>query len=317
MTQVSDNLLRLNGFENSIKASFQDLETEKDLCDITLACDDNQIEAHKIVLMTFSPVFKNLIKSNKTQHPIIFLRKVKYNNLRNLVTFMYQGEVNILNDELNGFLELAEDLKVTGVSLEVRKKNNSSLKEMFQYNNQINHVSPHKNVQEPNLIRSLVEFEMEDENSLNYLGRNDDSFEQTKSDIGVFKKEKSEEDQKVLPLFNDQKTVECDKCGKLFNSKNNLYKHKTSVHGESQFYCSQCNYNTNRKDTLKKHEEGVHTNIRYPCDLCLFKALSKSLLKKHVALIHEGDCYACDQCQYKAFNQGILNQHKKRIHNLN
>jgi len=47
---------------------------------------------------------------------LIYLRKVKYINLQNLITFMYQGEVDVTKEDLPSFLEAAEDLNIRGLS---------------------------------------------------------------------------------------------------------------------------------------------------------------------------------------------------------
>ena len=40
--------LRWNDFENKYSSAFQELRENKDFFDVTLACDDHQIEAHKV-----------------------------------------------------------------------------------------------------------------------------------------------------------------------------------------------------------------------------------------------------------------------------
>ena len=42
--------LRWNDFKLSISESFQNLREEKDFFDVTLACEDNQIQAHKVIV---------------------------------------------------------------------------------------------------------------------------------------------------------------------------------------------------------------------------------------------------------------------------
>ena len=61
-------------------------------------------------------MFRNILKSNSNQHPFVYLRGVKYKDLVSLVNFMYEGEVNIEEDDLERFLSTAEDLKIQGLS---------------------------------------------------------------------------------------------------------------------------------------------------------------------------------------------------------
>ena len=108
--------LRLNEFEGNAKLYWQALQKEIDFCDVTLACEDKQIEAHKLIISSCSPVLGNILKLNQTAHPIIYLRRVKYRNLKNILTFMYQGEVNVAEEDLSSFLEIAQELNIRGLS---------------------------------------------------------------------------------------------------------------------------------------------------------------------------------------------------------
>ena len=108
--------LRWNDFEKNISEAFRELREEKDFFDVTLACDDNQIQAHKVILSACSPFFRNVLRKNPHQHPLIYLKGVKHKELLSVLNFMYVGEVNIAQDELNSFLTVAEDLKVKGLT---------------------------------------------------------------------------------------------------------------------------------------------------------------------------------------------------------
>ena len=50
--------LRWNDFEVNISNVFHELKEEKDFTDVTLACEDNQVEAHKVILAASSPFFR-------------------------------------------------------------------------------------------------------------------------------------------------------------------------------------------------------------------------------------------------------------------
>ena len=49
--------LRWNDFESNISSAFRELRDDKDFFDITLACDDEQIQAHKVILSACSHSF--------------------------------------------------------------------------------------------------------------------------------------------------------------------------------------------------------------------------------------------------------------------
>jgi len=108
--------LKWNDFESNISVAFRDIRDEKDFFDVTLACDDDQIQAHKVILSACSPFFRNVLKRNPHQHPLLYLKGVKYTDLQSVLNFMYHGEVNVAQDELNSFLAVAEELRVKGLT---------------------------------------------------------------------------------------------------------------------------------------------------------------------------------------------------------
>jgi len=108
--------LRWNDFETNISVAFRELREEKDFFDVTLACDDSQIQAHKVILSACSPFFRNVLRRNPHQHPLLYLKGVKYKELLSVLNFMYMGEVNVAQEELNSFLSVAEDLRVKGLT---------------------------------------------------------------------------------------------------------------------------------------------------------------------------------------------------------
>jgi len=108
--------LRWNDFEANISTAFRELREDKDFFDVTLACDDDQLQAHKVILSACSPFFRTVLKRNKHEHPLLYLKGVKYIDLVAVLNFMYHGEVNVAQEELNSFLAVAEDLKVKGLT---------------------------------------------------------------------------------------------------------------------------------------------------------------------------------------------------------
>jgi len=108
--------LRWNDFETNISVAFRELREDKDFFDVTLACDDDQIQAHKVILSACSPFFRTILKRNRHEHPLLYLKGVKYIDLMAVLNFMYHGEVNVAQEDLNVFLAIAEDLKVKGLT---------------------------------------------------------------------------------------------------------------------------------------------------------------------------------------------------------
>ncbi|XP_047504494.1 protein tramtrack, beta isoform isoform X16 [Pieris napi] len=105
-----------NNFHANMSAGFHGLLSRGDLVDVTLAAEGRLLQAHKLVLSVCSPYFQEMFKMNPTQHPIVFLKDVSHSALRDLLQFMYQGEVNVKQEELATFISTAEQLQVKGLT---------------------------------------------------------------------------------------------------------------------------------------------------------------------------------------------------------
>ena len=114
--------LRWNDFESNISHAFREIRDEKDFFDVTLACEDEQVQAHKVILSACSPFFRKILRKNPHQHPLLFLKGVKYAEIVAILNFMYHGEVNVTQDDLNAFLAVAEELKVKGLTQNDQKQ---------------------------------------------------------------------------------------------------------------------------------------------------------------------------------------------------
>ena len=79
-------------------------------------CGARQIQAHKLILSACSPFFRSILKQNPQQHPLLYIKGVEFADLQAVLNFMYHGEVNVAQEELNSFLSVAEDLKVKGLT---------------------------------------------------------------------------------------------------------------------------------------------------------------------------------------------------------
>ena len=123
--------LRWNDFHDIAQTSFRDLKNDKDFMDVTLACEDQRVQAHKVILSACSPFFKRLLKTHTHPQPLVYLRRTKFVNLIAMVDFIYTGEVNILQDHLESFLAFAEELELKGLGGNSEGDTSRSQNEMF------------------------------------------------------------------------------------------------------------------------------------------------------------------------------------------
>ena len=109
--------LRWNEYESNLGTALRDLRDSNDFFDLTLACDDAQeIQVHRVILSACSSFFRNILRRLPHHHPLVYLRGIKLADLQSVVTFMYHGEVNVAQEDLNVFLTVAEELKIKGLT---------------------------------------------------------------------------------------------------------------------------------------------------------------------------------------------------------
>ncbi|XP_050448202.1 broad-complex core protein isoforms 1/2/3/4/5-like isoform X1 [Cataglyphis hispanica] len=128
--------LRWNNYLKHITCAFDTLRTDEDLVDVTLSCEGKRIRAHKMLLSACSTYFRDLFKENPCQHPVIIFRNVKFDDLAALVDFMYQGEVNVVQEQLASFLTTAELLAVQGLTDGTGKDNDSLVEDDIEIPNE-------------------------------------------------------------------------------------------------------------------------------------------------------------------------------------
>lgn len=94
---------------------FATLYQSEGLSDVTLACEDGNVRAHKLLLSTCSDYFLELFLESSSKRTVVVLPSVKVADLRVIISFIYTGEVNVSEDGLSDLLEVAEMLGVRGL----------------------------------------------------------------------------------------------------------------------------------------------------------------------------------------------------------
>ena len=110
--------LKWNDFHSNVSNSFGMFRNEDYLHDVTLVSDDHkQVSAHKLVLSACSEYFKDIFKHNikPNAHTLLCLNGVSSDDLRNIMDYIYNGEVQIFQENLDSFLNIAQRLKLEGL----------------------------------------------------------------------------------------------------------------------------------------------------------------------------------------------------------
>ena len=108
--------LKWSDFQSVVSQSFSVLRQEADFYDVTLVSDDHtQISAHKLVLSASSDFFKSILRKNPHSHPLLYLSGVDATSLGFVLDYIYQGEVQLFQNQLDNFLDVAQKLKIEGL----------------------------------------------------------------------------------------------------------------------------------------------------------------------------------------------------------
>jgi len=317
--------LRWNDFESNISSAFRELRDDKDFFDVTLACDDEQILAHKVIISACSPFFRNVLRRNPHQHPLLYLKGVKYTDLQSVLNFMYHGEVNVAQEELNSFLAVAEDLKVKGLtqnqSERDRKKsklpifkpsppvtktdsgsteNNTSVPDKRScINSPLSQGSPSFcQAKEDEEIQEVIPIKSEprDTSSSNFINKQRESpaaipiplMEDQTVAVATYQEETDYEE---YPQYEDQQHQVADITMQMQEGlidPAELYQYVQHNPEGKGFLCTICNKARPKRAEVRHHVEAIHfpDSFCYQCQHCDKQFRSKNALKVHTTSSH-------------------------------
>ena len=238
--------LKWDDFQDILSKSFGELRLDNDFTDVTLVCEDQSIKAHKVILAACSPFFKRLLKSHPHSHPLVLMRGIKSSDLVALVDFLYLGEANIFQEQLQSFLALAEEFELKeltenfGESMNEfakREEKNETLQSTSIYNTKYNSWSKQQ--------ISQRYFTQPDEKSL--------------TDI---KKETKVSSGRVDPVNAKAKQA-------VYIGPGTMAKIQSMVERVEEGYsCTVCDYTSKRKSHIMEHVEKHIEGLEYPCNFC-------------------------------------------------
>ena len=88
--QPQQYCLRWNNHQHNLLSVFEDLLNHEAFVDVTIACDGLNLKAHKMVLSACSPYFQSMFYNTPDKHPVVFLKDVRYDEMKALLEFMYR-----------------------------------------------------------------------------------------------------------------------------------------------------------------------------------------------------------------------------------
>ena len=99
--------LKWQHFHQNIATAFKDLRNDEEFLDVTIACgEEQQIQAHKVIISACSPYFKSMLQKHPgAKSPVLIMpNNVRFEDVISILDFMYYGEVSIPSEELNIFM---------------------------------------------------------------------------------------------------------------------------------------------------------------------------------------------------------------------
>ena len=345
--KMSDEAVHLswNEFKTTAVKTFKSLQSDEDFTDMTLACGDGQqVLAHKVILSSCSPVFRNILTQNPHQHPLLYLKGVDIGNLKSIIKFVYSGEVEVERDHLQKFLEAANELKIEGLRKQTEKEEHfiETIK-----------TSPKEDSTSLRLEKKIKEKINIHIKLPDNVDNNEDPFKET----DLFGENQQDLEQTDLIMSAEFK---CSNCPKMFSNRQKVSLHVKNVHQDNVKSCKLCAYksNINLSRHMKKMHPDTGMSIDYPlevkdneekeqiseftCDQCMFEANSGILLMKHRKkvhpdadkynclvcnnqfasrtslrvhqVIHSGVKFSCDECKHKSSSRSNLYRHIMKVH---
>jgi len=272
--------LAWSDFDTSALQTLRDLLVDTDFVDVTLAShDDEQIKAHKVILCSASPFFKRILLKNPHQNPLLYLRNVDIKTLKSIINFIYIGETQVEQDELETFFAIAKDLEIKGLS-----------NESFA------------NYKEQQNDKKKVDVLSHPETSTFY----DDSAHNSMLHDAPKHKSIFYDDSEHKPTLHDDGPFN-EEVIERFSKDNFLNENRFETEPLEVKFIQRPKTETKVPSLTMKDPTG-----RYPCNKCDYKATSQSRLKIHANAIHEGVRYPCNHCEYKATQKSSLNRHMIR-----
>ena len=258
--------LKWNDFQANVNTAFGNLREDNEFADVTLACEDGQqIEAHKVILAASSPFFHSLLKRNRHSHPLIYMRGTKSEDLLAIIDFLYFGEANVFQDNLDSFLAVAEELKLKGLMGQTeddeKKTENSFIDPTPGQKNQsykmekssLNPGQEHWNVAKPTLNKQLPNLRVDAERRV------------------------------AIPndLSGDLKELD-EKVKSMMEKSQN----RTSDGTKMANICKVCG-KEGQWVAIRDHIEANHLEgVSLPCNVCERTFRSRMILRKHKCIKH-------------------------------
>merc|ERR1712129_85967 len=305
MDSSSFLLLQQNDFLENYAGSFQELRKTQELCDVTLACGDRTIEAHKVVLASCSFFFRKTFSTIKQAHPLIYLKGILHKDLVALLDYIYTGETQIAVEDLDRFIEVAHDMRIKGLAEEMLTKEPEKSDSFYNVLSKTETIIELGEDYIDQDDRSVIDTFVEDFNLLakGLIEGNDDKKtikceKVSQPNPNIPDKVLSDKDDNGESVEKSAKTM--TRSRKKFASEAEKEQHeklRSEIFTRMEKYqdsddglmwrCTECGKILQRKDKLENHIETHLKGFIHNCNYCDKTRSTRGALRTHISLNHK------------------------------
>ena len=262
MNQEKYNFTR-HSYSEYLRDMMKDMMASSDFADVTLVCEDKkQIKAHRNILSACSPVFKDMLKIDKSSSSIIYLRGVTTSKMQPILQFIYLGEAIVYQEQISEFISVANSFEIKDLDLsKVLRTGGPTYTKEGTERVEINPL--------PELVDKSVINEQ-----ISKTGSATCSKDEIADEMGEITMENYDiESTGYEPFYQntnieikcDNKSagerIQCDECHQTFKSISSKNKHKRSIHEGRKYPCLHCDYQAPETWTLSRHIRAKHSNL--------------------------------------------------------
>ena len=291
--------VKWHAYSDYLKRMMKELMMNQDFSDVTLVTEDKkQIKANINILSVCSPVFRDILRTNRNSSPIIYLRGIQYSEIESIIQFIYLGEATLFEERMDEFLSVAK-------SLEIQKLFNAESESNESESESNDELEDYPSPKNQDISTDIVEEQIvaSQERPGKYECNQCDKIYSNKQNLIRHKES-----------FHLGVKYPCDQCELQFTQQGHLRTHIQSKHEGVKYNCDQCDQQFTTKISLFTHIRSWHEGVKYACDQCDYQSRYQSDLTKHIKSRHTGIKYTCNHCDFKATTQSNVTKHIRLKH---